>query len=78
MRMERNETEFYRQRAEELRAIAYFIDNRRKHETLLWLARDYETLAEDDETAGLGTLLRQLHILAIAERLRPLQNLACL
>lgn len=67
--------EYHRQRAQELRAIAYFVDNRQKHETLIWLARDYERMSEHDETAGLAGLVRQLHILRIAEQLRPLGEL---
>lgn len=73
--MERSGTEHHRQRAQELRAIAYFLDDRRKQDTLLWLARDYETIAEHGEqegTAGLALLVRRLHIMRIAEQLRPI------
>jgi len=69
--MEGNRAEDHRHRAQELRAIAHFVDNRQQHETLLWLARDHEQLAEDGGTAGSAVLIRQLHIVRIAEQLRP-------
>jgi hypothetical protein len=65
-----NRSEPHRQRAQELRALAHFIDDRQKQETLLWLARDYENLAGDGGAAGLAALVRQLHFVGIAEQLR--------
>ena len=73
--MQREGTEYHRQRALELRAIAYFIDDRRKQDTLMWLAHDYETMTDHQGTAGFALLVRRLHLVRMAEQLRPSDGL---
>jgi len=61
--------ELHRQRARELRAIAHFVDEPRKQGTLRWLARDEDHIAEEGSASGMAALVRQLHLLDIAEQL---------
>lgn len=72
--MQRDETDYCRRRAQELRAIAYFLDDRKKRDTLLWLANDYESVTEHGKTAEPASLVRRLHMMHMAEKLRPLRD----
>lgn len=63
-------TEHHRRRAQELRTFASLFDDRQKHDTLRWLARDHEKLAEHEES-DLALLIRRLHMMHMAEQVLP-------
>ncbi|HEX3429599.1 MAG TPA: hypothetical protein VHT03_01830 [Rhizomicrobium sp.] len=52
--MGNDRAEQYRQRAHELRTIAEHWVDRQKQQTLLWLAKDYEKMADDVERQATG------------------------
>lgn len=74
--MLRESTDHHRRRAHELHSLASLLDDRKKQNTLRWLARDHERLAVEGESADLVLLLRRLHMMDMAEQMLPRSRLA--